>query len=279
MVVDSGAMVNGRARIEIEGRTLAWRSLGEGSPLLLVNGYAATGADWDPTFLAGLAQGFEVICPDNRGLGGSELGDARELSVDSMAADLEALLEALSIERLPAVGWSMGGFVAQRLALRAPARAAALALIATDPGGPEATPAEPEVWAELTDHSGSPREQASRLISLLFPAPLAAQIDRQFGGAVAVARAHLSVPVLQAQEAAMESWHLDPQPHPDGAAPSALVLHGEEDRVIPAANAAPLAARWHAEVELFAGAGHGIMAQEPERLATLLTEFLSLRRG
>jgi pimeloyl-ACP methyl ester carboxylesterase len=266
-------------RISIEGRSLAWRSLGEGPPLLLVNGYAATGVDWDPDFLAGLAERFEVICPDNRGLGDSALGAPDGLTVDSMAADLEAMLDALEIERLAVAGWSMGGFVAQRLALRAPGRVAALALIATDPGGPEATAAEPAVWAVLTDHSGTPREQATRLIGLLFPEPLAAQIDSEFGDAVAAARAQLSFAALRAQEAAMGAWHAEPQPAPGPDAPPALVLHGEVDRVIPTANATPLAARWGAEAELFPGCGHGLMAQEPERLAALLSGFLSALRG
>ncbi|MFN8163077.1 MAG: alpha/beta fold hydrolase [Solirubrobacterales bacterium] len=107
--------------IEVEGRRLAWRKVGHGPRLLLVNGYAATGADWDPRFLVNLARSFELICADNRGVGASELGDA-ELTVDGMAADLEALLDALEIERAPVVGWSMGGFVVQRLAERSPRR-------------------------------------------------------------------------------------------------------------------------------------------------------------
>ena len=264
-------------RVEIGGRAFAWRSLGEGPPLLLVNGYAATGADWDPSFLAGLAARFEVICPDNRGIGESELGEPAELTVAAMAADLEALLDRLGIERLPVVGWSMGGFVAQRLALRCPGRVAGLGLLATDPGGPDSTPAEPRVWAELTDHGGTPREQASRLIALLFPPPLATQVDARFGDAVAAARAQLSPAAMGAQEAAMVAWHAEPQPAPGPEAPPTLVLHGAADRVIPAANAAPLAARWGAEAELFDGAGHGLMAQEPERLAALLSGFLGRR--
>jgi pimeloyl-ACP methyl ester carboxylesterase len=137
-------------QLGIAGRAFAWRTLGSGQPLLLVNGYAATAADWDPTFLAGLAEGFKVIHPDNRGLGGSELGAAAELTVDSMAADLEALLDELAIEGLPVVGWSMGGFVAQRLATRAPGRVTALGLLATDPGGEQAVRAEPAVLDRLT---------------------------------------------------------------------------------------------------------------------------------
>jgi pimeloyl-ACP methyl ester carboxylesterase len=48
------------SEIEVGGRRLAWRTVGEGPELLLVNGYAATGADWDPVFLAGLGESHQV---------------------------------------------------------------------------------------------------------------------------------------------------------------------------------------------------------------------------
>jgi 3-oxoadipate enol-lactonase len=261
--------------VEIDGRRLAWRSAGGGPPLLLVNGYAATGADWDPQLLMRLARSFEVICPDNRGVGDSELG-AAGFTVDSMAADLEALLDSLGLERVPVVGWSMGGFLAQCLALRAPRRVAALALLSTDPGGPEAIPPAAAVWADLIDHSGTPRERATRLISLLFPPALAPQIDSQFGEVVAAARAALSLDSLRAQELAMSAWHAEPQGAPAASGPPVLIAHGDEDVVIPVANAAALAARWPgATVERFAGGGHAFMAQEPARLAGLIRDFLA----
>ncbi len=267
-------MTAGAQTIEIGGRRLAWRTLGSGPPLLLVNGYAATGGDWDPQLLQRLAESFELISPDNRGLGRSTLGDPADLTIDGMAGDLELLLDTLEIERAPVVGWSMGGFVAQRLALRAPARVARLVLLSTDPGGAASVPPEPEAWARLLDHSGSAREQATRLISLLFPPALAPAIDDRFGAAVALARAGLDPQALAAQEAAMVAWHLEEQPRPDDDAPPALIAHGSEDVVIPPANAAALAARWPgAGVELFGGGGHAFMAQEPLRLADLIAAF------
>jgi 3-oxoadipate enol-lactonase len=260
--------------MEIAGRRLAWRTVGAGPPLLLVNGYAATSADWDPGFLSGLAGSFEVICPDNRGVGESESGEG-ELTIDALAADLAALLDGIDIARLPVVGWSMGGFVAQRLAVRAPERVAALALLATDPGAPDSVDADPGVWARLTDHSGTRREQASRLISLLFPPALATEIDREFGEVVATARAQLSTATLRAQEAAMDAWHHEPLPSCDTTEiPPTLVIHGNLDQVIPPANAEPLAARWPgARIELFPGCGHALMAQEPQRIADLICDL------
>lgn len=255
-------------KIAVEGRQLAWRPVGSGAPLLLVNGYAATGADWDPTFLAALGESFTVICPDNRGMGESELGES-ELTVDGMAADLEALLDALEIERAPVVGWSMGGFAAQRLASRAPSRVEALALLATDPGGPESIPAATADWSRLVDHSGSPRERATRLLSLLFPPEMAPEIDGQFGEVVAAAQAQLSPRALRAQEKAMESWHgAEQEGHAGEDPPPTLIAHGDLDVVIPAANATALARlRPGAQVEILHGCAHALMAQEPRRLA------------
>jgi len=259
---------------EIDGRRLGWRRVGSGSPLLLVNGYAATGADWDPGFLAALAEGHEVLCPDNRGMGDSDLG-TEPLSVDAIAADLRSVLGASGVESCPVVGWSLGGFAAQRLAETSPGTVTALALLSTDPGGKASIAPDRDDWARLTDRSGSPREQASRLISLLFPPPQAVEIDRRFGEIVAAARAELSPVALRAQEEAMDAWHRAERP-PPAAPPPTLVLHGAEDRVIPAANAEPLAQRWNGgRAEIFAGCGHALMAQEPAAVASRLREFFA----
>jgi pimeloyl-ACP methyl ester carboxylesterase len=244
-------------------------------PLLLINGYAATAADWDPTFIAALERAFELICPDNRGVGTAPRGKLDgPLTIETMAADLEALLDARGIEKLPVAGWSMGGFIAQALAARAPGRVEALVLLSTDPGGPDAVLADPAVWARLTANSGTPREQATRLISLLFPPSVAVEIDRQFGDVVAAARAALSPVALDAQANAMAVWHATEQQPIDSAMP-VLIAHGNEDVVIPPENSDRLAARWpNSRLERFSSGGHAFMAQEPERLADLITSFL-----
>lgn len=272
--------------VEVLGGRLAWRAVGSGPLLLLVNGYAASAAEWEPRLLEALACSFEVVCPDNRGVGGSELeaepgaggpdgSPAPALTIDAMAADLEALLDSLGVERAPAVaGWSMGGFVAQRLAVRSPERVGRLVLLSTDPGGEASVPTELHAWAQLTDPTGTPREQAARLISVLFPPEAAARVDRELGDRVAAARARLSPQVRYAQEEAMAAWHLEEQPVPGADAPPVLIAHGSADVIVPPQNAAALAARWpECRVEIFAGGGHGLIAQEPERLAELIATF------
>jgi pimeloyl-ACP methyl ester carboxylesterase len=265
----------GLSELEVDDRQIALRTMGAGPPLVLLNGYGATSSDWDPSFLETLAESFQLLCPDNRGMGGSALGDPAALSVDAMASDVEAILDARGLERAAVAGWSMGGFVAQRLAMRAPQRIQGLILLSTDPGGANALRADPEIWLTLTDHSGSPREQATRLIALLFPAEIAIVIDQLFGDQVAEARASLSLEALEAQEAAMAAWHRGDQPTPSGLELQVLVACGAADAVIPAGNSELLADRWpNARLEQFVDGGHAFMAQHPTELANLITDFL-----
>jgi 3-oxoadipate enol-lactonase len=255
------------------GRSIAWTALGDGPPLLLINGYAATGADWDPSFLGLLAARHRVICPDNAGLGRSELsGEEAVGGAEGMAADMVSLLDALGLDRTAVVGWSMGGFVAQSLARSAPGRVTALGLISTHTGGPDCIDGEPRVARELVDHSGTPREQASRLIGLLFPAGVAAEADQRFGEIVAAARATLPERVLFMQEEALRAWHERPRPLPalDPPVPTAIV-HGGLDTVVPPGNAEVLAhVHPGATVELRPACAHAPMAQEPEAVAAAI---------
>jgi pimeloyl-ACP methyl ester carboxylesterase len=252
------------------GRRIAWRAIGDGPPLLLLNGYAGTGADWDPAFLGLLAAEHRVICPDNIGLGGSTLAaDETVGGVEGMTADAIGLLDALEIERAGLAGWSMGGFVAQSLARAAPERVTSLALISTHPGGPESIDGDPAAWFQLIDHSGTPREQATRVISLLFSPDRAPEADQRFGDLVAAARAALSEPVLFMQEQAIVDWHDRPSSLAplDPPLPTAIV-QGSADTVVAPGNSAILA-RLHpgAEVTMLPDCAHAPMAQEPIAVA------------
>ena len=266
-----------RGTTAIEGGRIAWRRVGDGPPLVLVNGYAATAQDWDPTFLEALAAGRTVVCPDNRGMGAST-GDVADLTVDAMADDVAAVVGDLDLGPVDLAGWSMGGFIAQTLAARGTVEVRRLALLSTDPGGDVAVQRTAEVQRRLTDHDGTPDEQARRLLGLLFPEPLATDIYAQVGQVVADARAAIDVDVLSAQEAAMERWYAAPAAERLDALTRLEVLAacGDADVVIPPANvdrfAASLPGTWTARLT---GGGHAFMAQEPVRLAALLGAFFA----
>jgi pimeloyl-ACP methyl ester carboxylesterase len=174
--------------VTVDGAQLVYRRIGLGPPLLVLNGFGATSADWDPFFINGLASCHELILLNNRGIGGST-DDGQPFDIAKLAADAAHAIEMLGLERASVMGWSMGGFVAQALALRCPDRINKLVLLSTDSGGIEADLAAPDVWSKLIDTSGTPNEQARRLLLLLFPKDVAESFYRQFGNMVAAARA------------------------------------------------------------------------------------------
>jgi pimeloyl-ACP methyl ester carboxylesterase len=159
--------------------------------LVVLNGFGATSADWDPSFIDRLASSNELIRLDNRGIGRST-DNGRPFDIAQLADDAVRVIEMLGIERVNVLEWSMGGFIAQTLALQHPGRITKLILLSTDPGGVDADLASAAVWSQLTDMSGTPHEQARRLLSLLFPSDVAESIYREFGDIVAAARAVIS---------------------------------------------------------------------------------------
>ena len=110
------------ATIPVDGGRIAYRRLGSGRPLIVLNGLAATSADWDPSFINRLASANEII-----------LLDKRHSTSPNSPATRWRVIEALELERASVLGWSMGGFIAQTLAFNDPARIHKLILLSTDP--------------------------------------------------------------------------------------------------------------------------------------------------
>ena len=265
------------ARIHVSGAQIGYRRIGKGRPLLVLNGFAATSADWDPSFIDGLASYNELILVDHRGIGGSP-DDGKPFDIAQLADDAARVIEALGFERISVLGWSMGGFIAQTLALENPVRINKLVLLSTDPGGADADLASSAVWSQLIDMSGTPHEQARRLLSLLFPSHVAESFYREYGDIVAAARAQLSPDLVNRQAAAMDAWHRNGVGGRLGEiiAP-VLIATGNEDVVIPPSNALKLVNTipnaWLAQ---FPGSGHAFIAQYPRPLADLINCFLAL---
>jgi pimeloyl-ACP methyl ester carboxylesterase len=266
------------ATIPVDGAQLAYRRLGNGRPLVVLNGFAATSADWDPSFIHGLAASNELVLLDNRGIGGST-DNGRPFDIAQLSDDVLRVVETLGVGRVNVLGWSMGGFIAQTLAVQHPGRINKLILLSADPGGADSDLASAAVWSQLTDMSGTPHEQARRLFALLFPNDVAETIYREFGDVVAAARAQLSPSLVDRQAAAMDAWHCTGVAnHLQEMNVPVLIATGTADIVIPPSNALKLvnaiAGAWLAQ---FNGGGHAFMAQYPRALADLINSFLELR--
>ncbi|WP_321401187.1 alpha/beta hydrolase [Maridesulfovibrio sp.] len=116
--------------VQVDDVQLAYRTFGEGSPLLMVMGFAGTMDIWDAGLVRELSKEHTVIIFDNRGMGGSSNG-TEEISVTRMAADSAGLLRVLGYPQADILGWSMGGLVAQELALHYPEKVDKLVLLGT----------------------------------------------------------------------------------------------------------------------------------------------------
>ena len=132
----SGQPFRAEVHVAAAARTkIAWYERGQGPPLVMLIGTGSTMAEWDPALLELLARGHRLILLDYPGAGLS--GPWRGRSFDSLADAVAGLMGAIHLGRADVLGWSMGGFVAQRLAIDHPARVSHLILAGTNPGGSE----------------------------------------------------------------------------------------------------------------------------------------------
>jgi pimeloyl-ACP methyl ester carboxylesterase len=246
--------------------------------MLLLTGFAISSAVFEPV-LHGYTRRFECILYDHRGSGRTE-GPAGPTSMPQLAADAAGLLTALGIESAHVYGVSMGGMVAQELALRFPDRVRGLVLGATTAGGPRAVrPAVGELATLLaTAAGGARRERGAWLAGALFSPefrqrePARARALLSYFGRNRAAKAG----VLAQFWATV--YHDTSSRLGQIRAPT-LVLHGDADSLTPVANARLLAERIpDAELGLIPGAGHAYALERPELSRRLLFDWLD-RRG
>jgi pimeloyl-ACP methyl ester carboxylesterase len=118
---------------EVEGRKLAYRSIGKGLPIIFVNRFRGTLDTWDPLFLDKMAENFNVITFDYTGIGSST--GTLPTDVTLVAKDVKDLAEALKLKKIIVLGWSYGGLVAQAATLLFPDLVTHSILVGTNPPG------------------------------------------------------------------------------------------------------------------------------------------------
>jgi 3-oxoadipate enol-lactonase len=258
---------NGPVRIAYDVR-------GRGRPLVLVQGVGIGRWGWDPV-ADRLARRFRVVTIDNRGIGASDTPPGN-YTTRAMAEDVLAVLDHAGIGRASVLGTSLGGMIAQELAIAHPERVDRLVLVATIPGGARSRPMPlggTYLFAAAPFLTGEARLR--RFVdNALGPATRRRRPEIAERLAAAKLAHPQSEPAWRGQAAA--GMLFNPLGRQRRIDQPTLVVQGTADQVVDPGNAAVLAGLFpDARVELFEGAGHLLYWEQPGRFARLVAGFLA----
>jgi 3-oxoadipate enol-lactonase len=263
-------------KIKTNNIELYYETYGAGQPLVLISGLGYPLWQWHK-MVPFLEEHFQVITFDNRGVGQSDKPTG-PYTAQMLAADTAGLLDALGIEKAIIAGHSMGGFIAQAMALEFPQKVAKLILCSTNFGGPHHVPVTPEAMKVLTDVTSDALTRLKnglivstapewseknpemieewvkwRIANPIDPAPYQAQLAIGLG--------------LMSEAASFENKL------PRLNVPT-LILFGAHDKVVPPANASLLAEKIaDSKVVIFPDAGHFFPIEIAEAAAHAIVEF------
>jgi pimeloyl-ACP methyl ester carboxylesterase len=257
---------------------IAWYERGQGTPLVMLTGTGSTMAEWDPALLRLLAQDHRLILFDYPGVGLS--GPWHGRSFDSLADATAGLMKAIDVPEADVLGWSMGGFVAQRLAVGYPNQVSHLILAGTNPGGNQTVLGSP--MAQAIDSKPNPSDK--EILLELYPPNRQAE-GRDFLRRVARASQDGEIPddfdvrvaTTIAQVTAEDPWLRSNRNYRELAGINAPTLStaGRSDPVVPPVNLRRIAIRIpRSKLVVFPGA-HAFLFQKRRSFALAVNEFLS----
>ncbi len=248
---------------------------GQGPPLLMVMGFGGQHHSWGDETVRLLSRHFRTLRFDNRGTGHSDKPQI-DYTIAMMADDAAGLLEALGIPRAHVYGVSMGGMIAQELALRHPQKVAGLVLGCTTPGWAQGVPPRPEVIQLILPEPGLSREEQVRKGWPAICSPRFLEEGREFLELMLRRALENPTPIdtLNRQAAAIQSFDTYDR-LPQIRAPT-LIVHGDQDILIPVQNAYILHERIPgSQLHIIEGAGHVYFWERPEEAARVVIQFLS----
>jgi 3-oxoadipate enol-lactonase len=256
--------------IDVGDIQLDYERGGSGPPLLMIMGMSGTALSWGKPLLEDLRGDFDAIAYDHRGVGASSRLEG-PTSIRQMAQDAAGLLDALELDSAHVFGISMGGMVAQELALDRPELIRTLTLGCTYCGGRDAVRGNDEGYRRVAEarRSGD-RDGAVRASWEMNVSPAFATNDEQYDAFVARSmRRSVAIPVIVEQARAIAAH--DTSARLGQIELPTLVIHGTVDELLPVANGRQIAELIPgARLEVLDGIGHMFFVECPERTAELL---------
>jgi 3-oxoadipate enol-lactonase len=259
-------------KIQVGEHELHYERGGSGEPLLLIQGMSGTHVSWGEPFLAPLREPFDVIAFDNRGIGLSAPIEGA-FTIVEMAEDAAGLMDELGIESAHVVGISMGGMIAQDLALAHPERLRSLTLGCTYCGGPgsQLMPQENVEILAAGMMSGD-RDKAIRASYEVNLSPAFRSDESRYAAfhemATSVPAAKRTIE-LQAQAI----FGHDTSARLGEISTPTLIVHGTDDGVLPYPNGELIASLMPtARLETLESVGHMFWWEQPDRSAELVRE-------
>ena len=265
--------------VNVDGARISYEKTGTGPAVLLIQGAGVAGSGWRPQMEA-LRDRYTLFAFDNRGIGGSVLERGGSVTIEDMTRDALALMDAEAIRQFHVVGHSMGGLIAQALALAVPARIKSVALLCTFVRGAEGARITPALLlTALRMRIGTKRMRRNAFLTLIMPPAhlraadrvrLACEMAPLFGYDLA-AQPHFVMRQVRAMtryDAAARWSELSGIP--------TLVASATHDRIALPAYGRTLASLVpNARFVEFSDAGHGVTIQCAEAVSTLLRDHFA----
>jgi pimeloyl-ACP methyl ester carboxylesterase len=264
--------------IEVNGQRFAYRSIGTGLPIIMLNQFRGNLDTWDPAFLKGLAAAFNVITVDYSGIGLSTGKCASD--VLSMAKDIKAVTEALKLSKFIIAGWSLGGMVTQTIIAKYPELISQTILIGTTPPGKNTGVPEKEFWDRALQPVNDlddgivlffePKSEASKNAAKLFFGRIAQRTDDL--------DTHVSEECWYNQKKAIEDFREDKyntlEELKKSTIPTLLIM-GDHDIGIHLKDWYPLIGDLEStQIIVMPRAGHAPHHQYPALVAKYITDFI-----
>jgi pimeloyl-ACP methyl ester carboxylesterase len=265
--------------VDVGGTPFAYREAGPatGVPVLFLQHFTGVLDDWDPAVVDGVAAERRVILVDLRGVGGS--GGTAPDSVEAMAADAVAFLEALGLHTVDLLGYSLGGALAQVILEQRPDLVRRVILAGTAPAGDQGAAAIGAVLQAALEKAGA---QGRHPKHFLFFSPTAtsqaaadaflARLDERTADRDAPATDE----AIGAQLTALAKWEQSASPAGlAGVDKPVLVVNGDDDTMLPTISSFHLARLLPgAELSIYPDSGHGGIFQHHELFVAQALEFL-----